>query len=55
MKFLILLLMLLLVQPEFMLSTIVTSTGNNADMFAQSEGENNTDMSINKQDNIISR
>ena len=37
-----------------MLSTIVTSTGNNADVFAQSEGENNTNMSMNKQDNIIS-
>ncbi|HKG41096.1 MAG TPA: hypothetical protein VKA98_03075 [Nitrososphaeraceae archaeon] len=55
MKFLILLLVLLLVQTEFMLSTIVTSTGNNADVFAQSEGENNTDMNIDKQDNIISR
>ena len=55
MKLLILLLLLLLLQPQFMLSTIVTSTGNNADVFAQSEGENNTDMSINKQDNTISR
>ncbi|HEX6028928.1 MAG TPA: hypothetical protein VFY64_07815 [Nitrososphaeraceae archaeon] len=48
---LILLLVLLLLQPEFMLSIIVTSTGSNADVVAQSEGENNTDMSINKQDN----
>ena len=55
MKLLILILVLLLLQPEFMLSTIVTSTGSNADVVAQSEGENNTDMSINKQDNIISR
>ena len=54
MKLLILLLLLLLLQPQFMLSTIVTSTGSNADVVAQSEGENNTDMSINKQDNIIS-
>jgi hypothetical protein len=38
-----------------MLSNIVTSTGSNADVVAQSEGENNTDMSINKEDNIISR
>lgn len=40
MKFPILLVVLLLIQPEFMLSIIVTSTGNNADVFAQSEGEN---------------
>jgi hypothetical protein len=37
-----------------MLSTIVTTTGIKADVFAQSEGENNTNMSMNKQDNIIS-
>src|SRR5918992_319723 len=55
MKLLILLLVLLLLQPEFMLSTIVTSTGSNADVVAQSEGGNNTDMSINKQDNNISQ
>src|SRR5215208_8520573 len=59
MKFLILLLVLLLVQPEFMLSTIVTSTGNNADVFAQSENDENnndanTNMSAMKEDNIIS-
>jgi hypothetical protein len=52
---LLLILLLLLLQPEFMLSNIVTSTGSNADVVAQSEGENNTDMSINKEDNIISR
>ena len=59
MKFLILLLVLLLVQPEFMLSTIVTSTGNNADVFAQSENDENnndadTNMNTMKEDNIIS-
>jgi hypothetical protein len=37
-----------------MLSTIVATTGIKADVFAQSEGENNTNMSMNKQDNIIS-
>jgi hypothetical protein len=37
-----------------MLSTIVTTTGIKADVFAQSEGKNNTNMSMNKQDNIIS-
>ena len=54
MKLLILLLVLLLLQPLFMLSTIVATTGIKADVFAQSEGENNTNMSMNKQDNIIS-
>ena len=54
MKLLILLSVLLLLQPQFMLSTIVTTTGIKADVFAQSEGENNTNMSMNKQDNIIS-
>ena len=54
MKLLILLLLLLLLQPLFMLSTIVATTGIKADVFAQSEGENNTNMSMNKQDNIIS-
>jgi uncharacterized membrane protein HdeD (DUF308 family) len=37
-----------------MLSTIVATTDIKADVFAQSEGENNTNMSMNKQDNIIS-
>ena len=54
MKLLILLFILLLLQPLFMLSTIVATTGIKADVFAQSEGENNTNMSMNKQDNIIS-
>ena len=54
MKLLILLLVLLLLQSQFMLSTIVTTTGIKADVFAQSEGKNNTNMSMNKQDNIIS-
>jgi len=36
------------------LFTIVTTTGIKGDVFAQSEGENNTNMSMNKQDNIIS-
>ena len=55
MKLLILLLVLLLLQSQFMLSTIVNTTGIKADVFAQSEGENNdTNMSMNKQDNIIS-
>ena len=54
MKLLILLFVLLLLQPLFMLSTIVATTGIKADVFAQSEGENNTNMSMNKQDNIIS-
>jgi hypothetical protein len=54
MKLLILLLVLLLLQSQFMLSTIVTITGIKADVFAQSEAENNTTMSMNKQDNIIS-
>ena len=54
MKLLILLLVLLLLQSQFMLSTIVTTTGIKADVFAQSEDENNTNMSMNKQDNIIS-
>ena len=54
MKLLILLLVLLLLQPQFVLFTIVTTTGIKGDVFAQSEGENNTNMSINKQDNIIS-
>ncbi len=54
MKLLILLLVLLLLQPQFVLFTIVTTTGIKGDVFAQSEGENNTNMSMNKQDNIIS-
>ena len=54
MKLLILLLVLLLLQSQFMLSTIVTTTGIKADVFAQSEGENNTNMNMNKEDNIIS-
>src|SRR5919112_2268602 len=53
MKLLILLLVLLL-QHQFVLFTIVTTTGIKADVFAQSEGKNNTNMSMNKQDNIIS-
>jgi hypothetical protein len=58
MKLLVLLLVLLLIQlPSFLVSSIITISGGNYNVFAQSEDEdenNNTNMSIMKEDNIIS-
>ena len=57
MKLLVLLLILLLIQlPSFLVSSIITTSGGNYNVLAQSEDEddNNTNMSIMKEDNIIS-
>jgi len=58
MKLLVLLLILLLIQlPLFLVSSIITTSGGNYNVFAQSEDEdenNNTNMSMMKEDNIIS-
>jgi hypothetical protein len=59
MKLLVLLLILLLIQlPSFLVSSIITTSGGNYNVFAQSEDEdennNNTNMSMMKEDNIIS-
>lgn len=59
MKLLVLLLLiLLLIQlPSFLVSSIITTSGGNYNVLAQSEDEdenNNTNMSMMKEDNIIS-
>jgi hypothetical protein len=58
MKLLVLLLILLLIQlPSFLVSSIITTSGGNYNVLAQSEDEdenNNTNMSMMKEDNIIS-
>lgn len=56
MKLLVLLLILLLIQlPSFLVSSIITTSGGIYNVLAQSEDENNnTNMSIMKEDNIIS-
>ncbi len=57
MKLSVLLLILLLIQlPSFLVSSIITTSGGNYNVFAQSEDEdenNNTNMSMMKEDNII--
>src|SRR5687768_987154 len=58
MKLSVLLLILLLIQlPSFLVSSIITTSGGNYNVFAQSEDgdeNNNTNMSIMKEGNIIS-
>jgi hypothetical protein len=58
MKSLVLLLILLLIQlPSFLVSSIITTSGGNYNVLAQTEDEdenNNTNMSMMKEDNIIS-